>query len=108
MLKLAEKSREERNIRKPELGNFSDNMRSFDEGSKVKEIRKEIKEKEEMIGKLREKQRRAKSNHQNEENLRLSSCIEFHQRVQNDFTLGTEMSEERTGAHQFGSGSLQR
>ena len=45
MLKLAEKSREERNIRKPELGNFSDNMRSFDEGSKVKEIRKEIKEK---------------------------------------------------------------
>ena len=63
MLKLAEKLREERKIRKPELGHFSDSMRSFEEGSKVKEIRKEIIEKKEQIDKL--KKRKAKSN-QNE------------------------------------------
>ena len=73
MLKLAEKSREERKIRKPELGHFSDNMRSFEEGPKEKEIRNEITEKKALIDNLkkkqdnlREKQKKAKSNNQNE------------------------------------------
>ena len=66
MLKLAEKSREERKIRKPELGHFSDNMRSFEEGPKEKEVRKEITEKKALIDNLKKKQSKAKSNNQNE------------------------------------------
>ena len=73
MLKIAEIARKERRARDDRLGHFSDGSRIFSEGEKIRQIKEEIEDKQDLIAKLSKS--KGRKSHSNEENLTIASQI---------------------------------
>jgi alpha-galactosidase/6-phospho-beta-glucosidase family protein len=78
MLAISEQMREERRRRNEKIGHFTDGMRQFVEGEKIRAIHKEA---EEQQAKVQELQEKAKLKKPSEEHLRIVSALEFQQKV---------------------------
>ena len=76
-LENANIKREQRRERNDKLGYFSQNMRTFYEGTSIQLIKKKIKEKEEYIKRIQA----TKNKHNHEDHVRALGAIQFTQKV---------------------------
>ena len=79
MLALAQVARDERKRRDEKLGYFDEGMRTFHDGEKIKAVKKDIENNQNIIKKLQEQSKSRKKAY--EEQMRIVSSLEYHKGV---------------------------